>query len=165
MRRVCNCVKLFLASSSMCLHRTRSFTQGTLGSARNVSRLGALRTSLLWITIRRTSPSLFRCVMFDCAFCIQPFAYSVALRCPMTGWVCQWKPFWIPVDDSFKKAHVEEWVFQVTDTSDFSFSGGQVMLFQRLLKCRCLSLRHRGKHRNQRFQLVLGNVLRHHCLR
>ena len=43
----------------------------------------------------------------------------------MTGWVCQWKPFWIPVDDSFKKAYVEEWVFQVTDTSDFSFSGGQ----------------------------------------
>ena len=43
----------------------------------------------------------------------------------MTGWVCQWKPFWIPVDDSFKKAYVEEWVFQVADTSDLSFSGGQ----------------------------------------
>ena len=43
----------------------------------------------------------------------------------MTGWVCQWKPFWIPVDDSFKKAFVEEWVFQVTDTSDFSFSESQ----------------------------------------
>ena len=42
----------------------------------------------------------------------------------MTGWVCQWKPFWIPVDDSFKKAYVEEWVFQVTDTSDLSLSGG-----------------------------------------
>ena len=44
----------------------------------------------------------------------------------MTGWVCQWKPFWIPVDDSFKKACVEEWVFQVSDTSDLSLSGGQV---------------------------------------
>ena len=43
----------------------------------------------------------------------------------MTGWVCQWKPFWIPVDDSFKKAYVEEWVFQVTDTSEFSLSSGQ----------------------------------------
>ena len=42
----------------------------------------------------------------------------------MTGWVCQWKPFWIPVDDSFKKAYVEEWVFQVTGTSDLSLSGG-----------------------------------------
>ena len=29
----------------------------------------------------------------------------------MTGWVCQWKPFWIPVEDSFKKAYLEEWVF------------------------------------------------------
>ena len=44
----------------------------------------------------------------------------------MTGWVCQWNPFWIPVDDdSFKKAYVEDWVFQVTDTSDLSLSGGQ----------------------------------------
>ena len=43
----------------------------------------------------------------------------------MTGWVCQWKPLWIPVDDSFKKAYVEEWFFQVTDTSDLSLSGGQ----------------------------------------
>ena len=42
----------------------------------------------------------------------------------MTGWVCQWKPFWIPVDDSFKKAYVEEWVFQITDPSDFSLPGG-----------------------------------------
>ena len=29
----------------------------------------------------------------------------------MSGWVCQWKPFWIPVDGSFKKAYVGEWVF------------------------------------------------------
>ena len=29
----------------------------------------------------------------------------------MSGWVCQWKPSWIPVEDSFKKAFVEEWVF------------------------------------------------------
>ena len=29
----------------------------------------------------------------------------------MTGWVCQWKPFWIPVEDSFKKVYLEEWVF------------------------------------------------------
>ena len=38
----------------------------------------------------------------------------------MTVWVCQWKPFWIPVDDSFKKAYVEDWVFQIADTSDFN---------------------------------------------
>ena len=27
-----------------------------------------------------------------------------------SGWVCQWKPFWIPVEGSFKKAVMEEWV-------------------------------------------------------
>ena len=27
----------------------------------------------------------------------------------MTGWVCQWKPFWIPVGDTFQKAYLEEW--------------------------------------------------------
>ena len=43
----------------------------------------------------------------------------------MTGWVCHWKPFWIPVDDSFKKAYIEDWVFQITDTFDFSLPEGQ----------------------------------------
>ena len=52
----------------------------------------------------------------------------------MTGWVCQWKPFWIPVDESFKKAYVEDWVFQITDPSDISLPGGQGILFLRLLK-------------------------------
>ena len=37
----------------------------------------------------------------------------------MTGWVCQWKPFWIPFEDSFKKALVEEWVFISGDSQDF----------------------------------------------
>ena len=43
----------------------------------------------------------------------------------MTGWVCQWKPFWIPVEDSFKKAYVEEWVFLVNATSERSNSESQ----------------------------------------
>ena len=36
----------------------------------------------------------------------------------MSGWVCQWKPFWIPVEDSFKKAFVEEWVFISDEPSE-----------------------------------------------
>ena len=36
----------------------------------------------------------------------------------MSGWVCQWKPFWILVEDSFKKAFVEEWVFVSDEPSD-----------------------------------------------
>ena len=54
-----------------------------------------------------------------------PFAYSVAPHCPMTGWVCQWKPFWIPVEDSFKKAYVEDWVFLVNASSERSNSESQ----------------------------------------
>ena len=49
----------------------------------------------------------------------------MALIVPLQVGVCQWKPFWIPVDDSFKKAYVEEWVFQVSDTSELSLFGGQ----------------------------------------
>ena len=80
----------------------------------------------------------------------------------MTGWVCQWKPFWMLVDDSFEEAFVEDGVCQVTDTSDFSFPEVRVMLFLRLPRCRCLSHRHHGDHRKTRTPLVLGNVLRHH---
>ena len=36
----------------------------------------------------------------------------------MPSWVCQWKPFWIPVGESFKKAFLEEWVFVGGDSSD-----------------------------------------------
>ena len=28
----------------------------------------------------------------------------------MSGWICQWKPFWIPVGNTFQKAHLEEWL-------------------------------------------------------
>ena len=46
----------------------------------------------------------------------------------MAGWVCQWKPFLIPVDDSFKKAFLEEWVYQGADSSELSLSGRQGVL-------------------------------------
>ena len=36
----------------------------------------------------------------------------------MQSWVCQWRPFWIPVGDSFKKAFVEECVFISGESSD-----------------------------------------------
>ena len=70
--------------------------------------------------------------MFDCAPIAFPFSHllnSVAPHCSMTGWVCQWKPFWTLVDDSFKKVSVEEWVFQVSGTSEFHLSGGEGDVF------------------------------------
>ena len=36
----------------------------------------------------------------------------------MSSWVCQWKPFWILVGISFKKAYLEEWIFTGDDSSD-----------------------------------------------
>ena len=27
----------------------------------------------------------------------------------MTEWICRWKPFWIPIGDTFQKAYLEEW--------------------------------------------------------
>ena len=36
----------------------------------------------------------------------------------MPSWVCQWKPFWIPVGGSFKKTYLEEWIFTGDDSSD-----------------------------------------------
>ena len=48
-----------------------------------------------------------------CRVCLCEYVlhYSFeALLCPMTSWICQWKPFWIPVGDSFQKAYLEEWV-------------------------------------------------------
>ena len=47
----------------------------------------------------------------------------------MPSWVCQWKPFWIPVGESFKKAFVEEWVFVSGDSSD-----GQNVMTPRIWK-------------------------------
>ena len=43
----------------------------------------------------------------------------------MTGWVCQWRLFWITVEDSVKKAYVEECVLQVNATSERSNSEKQ----------------------------------------
>ena len=35
----------------------------------------------------------------------------------MSGWNCQWKPFWIPVGDTFQKAYLEEWIHMSDDSS------------------------------------------------
>ena len=42
----------------------------------------------------------------------------------MSGWVCQWKPFWITVGESFQKAYLEEWVNRGT----IAFITAQVQL-------------------------------------
>ena len=67
--------------------------------------------SCLFVHIRvcfQANPPLYR----------SSFGAAFAVACLMSGWVCQWKPFWIPVGDSFKKAFVEEWVFISGEPSD-----------------------------------------------
>ena len=27
----------------------------------------------------------------------------------MAEWICRWKPFWIPIGDTFQEAYLEEW--------------------------------------------------------
>ena len=34
----------------------------------------------------------------------------------MSGWVCQWKPFWIPVGETFRKAYLGEWIHMGDDS-------------------------------------------------
>ena len=36
----------------------------------------------------------------------------------MPSWIYQWKPFWIPGGESFKKAFFEKWIFVDGDSSD-----------------------------------------------
>ena len=69
----------------------------------------------LWVTNRRTylNTDSLCCVCFvRVSACVQanpPFDQSSSgaafvVAYPMSGWVCRWKPFWIPVGDSFKKS-------------------------------------------------------------
>ena len=46
------------------------------------------------------------------------FVAAFVVDFPLSGWVCQWKPFWIPVGESFTKACLEEWIFTGDDSSD-----------------------------------------------
>ena len=50
-------------------------------------------------------------VLFPRAF---SFVHNCVFPCgrvsPMSGWICRWKPFWIPVGDNFQKAYLEEWL-------------------------------------------------------
>ena len=84
-------------------------------------------------------------------------------HCPMTGWVCQWKPFWLPVDDSFKKAFVEEWNSKLQIRLIFHFPEVKGMQFLRLLRYQCLFLHPHGDLGMTRTLLVLEKELRHHC--
>ena len=69
---------------------------------------------------------------------------------------------WILVDDSFEKSCVEDWVFQIADTSESTLPGGQDIVREPLV-LRCLFLHPKDKLQSPRFLLLLGNTSRHLC--
>ena len=92
-----------------------------------------------------------------------------------SGLVCQWKPFCIPVGESFQKAYLEEWVYTGDDSSDQNF--------QRLCRTQTtkaaspkqdfvlMHLQHLEQPDALTWEpvgpqglLPSGNKLRHHCL-
>ena len=83
----------------------------------------------------------------------------------MTGWVCQWKPFWILVEDSFKKAYLEEWVFISDVPSEGPSSADECELILETPRVPKLASSSPWSQRSPRIKHVFGNVLRHHCLR
>ena len=83
----------------------------------------------------------------------------------MSGWVCHWKPFWIPVGDSWKKALREEWffigdehadeqapiddhVFESTDYSNCILGATRISFLSGRVPCETTTF---------------GNGWRHHC--
>ena len=111
------------------LHRSRSFILGALGRAQKVLRHVALRVTPTIVDYDSTN-FLKHCFVVSCLF-VRKRASHLAIASstevsiclcgdsfPCQGWVCQWKPFWIQVEDSFKKAFVEEWVFISDEPSE-----------------------------------------------
>ena len=45
-----------------------------------------------------------------------PFVAVFVIEFPIPRRVCQWKPFWIQIGESFKKAHLDEWIFKGDDS-------------------------------------------------
>ena len=75
-------------------------------------RTNLLNSDSLVVTFRthaRLLSSQFSCWQAYC-FCVPDSL--------MSGWVCQSKPFWIPVGETFQKAYLEEWVYAGDDSSD-----------------------------------------------
>ena len=123
--------------------------------------------------------------------CWQLFIFVFLRPCFFwSGWVCQWKPFWIAVGDTLQKAYLEEWI-RVGDDSASKLGSSALKQFLRSMSQRWYvilntkivpsninNLWKNLHHRDQRGSLMLlpGNFLdprvlhssgrerRHHCL-
>ena len=114
------------------------------------------------------STNFFKTVSL-CRVCLCEYVVLVeptieALLCPMTSWICQWKPFWIPVGDSSQKAYLEEWVRVGAVPSEEPSPADQGDVIPETVRCRRLLLRYRWNQPIPWKRHTFGNVLRHHCL-
>ena len=116
-----------VSQHSRCLHRARPLILGTLGCAQKSLRLVALCLVPLFVDYDSTNflriVSLCNVRLCITVFSFQPFASVCGAHCPMTGWFANGSPSGYRSMTSFKKAYAEEWVFQITDTSDFFLFG------------------------------------------
>ena len=98
---------------------------------------------------------------------------SPLLVLPLLLRVCQWKPFRIPVEDSFKKAFVEEWVFISDEPSDGQNAVEVTVLHSTDHSDYIRVTPRTSKHptslpwetANPKIKRVFGSELRHHYLR
>ena len=94
----------------------------------------------------------------------------------MPSWVCQWKPFWLPVGESFKKAFLEEWVFVGGDfltnrmfwislcSTTLTTLIAYVMIILQHPDHRDSPILFLGNLRGLKIRPIFGNELTHHCL-
>ena len=82
LRRFCNYVKLFfgLSLSQVSALFSTIYCGYTLARSKSIMSCCVEDLSPLWITIRRTSSRLFRCVVFVCAPMYFPFSHLHTLR-------------------------------------------------------------------------------------
>ena len=106
--RFCNYVKLFCGF----FHISRVFTVldhlfwvrfGALEKYYALLQLVCLHCGSRFDELPQDCLVVWCLIVQQCTF-LSAIASSGVPLCPMTGWVCPWKPFWIPVENSFKKA-------------------------------------------------------------
>ena len=108
--RSCNYVKLLFGfslvplSQAPALFSTENSGYALACSKSTTSWCVESGSYLCWLRFEEL-PQDFRCVVsvfVRVRVSLLATDFSEASLCPMSGWVCQWKPFWIPVKDSFR---------------------------------------------------------------
>ena len=160
-------------------HSSRPYDRDTLGSARNVLHLGALSvpSRIGGKRIMRTCLTLTRwfVIVRAHAWLIHQLTSLLVLLLfvvdfPLSGWVCQWKPFWIPVGESCKKSPLggmdlyRRRLFRRTTICEFPCARTYVMMHLQHPDQRGRLFLFPGNLLRPRIRRTFGKEMRHHCL-